>query len=229
MKRLLLFIAMISAFCCNAQNYQCLQSGVKQYFTNNNGYLRGIRIDSVRAVGSDSVFYPFHTFRFKPNVMYGGYTPAIPDTVEGSWLGNKVIMQPNGTFLFDNMGSDTVIIKTQAHLSDTWIFYNDTTNIYYTATITAIDTMTVLGTLDTVKTIKLNAYSSGVLNSADPINNFEIKLSKHQGFVQVFDLYTFPYHFGLNTDYFFLKSNHTSAYIFYEDTSALYVTKFLKL
>ena len=168
-----------------AQNYNCLQSGVKPFYTNGNGYLRGMRIDSVRASGSDTIFYPYHTPR---------YRTYPPDSTGNSWLGKKVIKQADGTFLFDDMWHDTVVVKTQALLGDTWTFYNDTTNISYKATVTAIDTMTVLGTLDSVKKIKIEADTNGVMNIADPVNHFTIILSKHHGFVQIFDLYTFPYH-----------------------------------
>src|SRR6185295_4526018 len=104
MKRTLLFIFLFTAYFCHAQNYQCLQSGVKHYFTNENGYLRGIRIDSARLSGTDSVFYPFHTGR--------NFTGIVTDTNGSSWLGKKVIKQTDGTFFFRNYASDTVIVKT---------------------------------------------------------------------------------------------------------------------
>jgi len=192
MKKFLLFILILSSYCCDAQNYQCLQSGVKHYFTNSNNYLRGIRIDSVRAVGDTTVYYPFHTPR-------GSWAYIIPNSGlnqnGGSWLGKKVLQLANGTFLFDNLwGNDTVIINTQANLGDSWLFYRDTTGLYYTAKVTSEDTMTFLGIFDSVKTITIYAYYDSALNTTDSLNGFQIILSKNNGFVQVFDLYTFPYH-----------------------------------
>ena len=186
------FIILLSCYYCNAQNYQCLQSGVKHYFTNDNGYLRGIRIDSVKTSGDTTFYYPFHTPR-------GSWAYFIPhsglDQNGGSWLGKKVEQLTNGTFLFDNLwGNDTVIINTQANLGDSWLFYRDTTGLYYTAKVTAEDTMTFLGILDSVKTITINYYHDSALNTSDSLNGFQIVLSKNNGFVQVFDLYTFPYH-----------------------------------
>ena len=188
MKKLLLFILILSSYCCNAQNYQCLQSGVKHYFTNGNGYLRGIRIDSVRTMGDTTVYYPFHT----PRGDYHTSDTLNPDG--GSWLGGKVLQLSDGTFIFDDDWSDSVIIKTQASLTDNWVFYRDTSNLYYLATVVSIDTMTFAGFFDTVKTIQINAYNGTVLVTSDPVNGFQILLSKNHGFVQVFDLYTFPYH-----------------------------------
>jgi len=185
MKKDLLLITLLATYCCDAQNYQCLQAGVKPYYTNGNGYLRSMRVDSVISNGSDTIYYPYHTPR-------GGY--SILDSNGGSWLGKKVIKQANGRFLFDDIWRDTVVINTQASLGDTWIFFEDTTHISYKATITATDTMTILGTVDSIKKITIEADTNRVINPSDPVNNFEIILSRNNGFVQIFDLYTFPYH-----------------------------------
>ena len=192
MKNLLPLIFLLTAYCSSAQNYNCLQRGVKPFYTNGNGYLRGMRIDSVTVSGSDTIFHPYHTPRVV--ALNGNYFIDPLDSVGGSWLGKNVIKHTNGTFRFDDEWYDSIVIKTQAHLGDTWTFFKDTTNISYKATLTAIDTMTILGIIDSVKKITIEADVSGVMNTADPVNNFQIILSKNHGFVQVFDLYTFPYH-----------------------------------
>ncbi len=197
MKKLILIILILnSLFSSHAQNYQCLQSGVKRYFINSNGYLRGMRIDSVRTSGSDVIYYPFHTAR--GNYLSG----STLDSNGGSWLGKKVIQKTDGTFLFDNIWNDTVIVKTQAHTGDIWAFYTDTTSHHYIATVTSEDTMTVLGSLDSIKTIRINAYNGSVLDLTDSLNNFQIILSKNNGFVKMFDLHTFPYH-APDTSFYF--------------------------
>lgn len=48
-----------------AQNYQCVQPGSKQYFTNSTHYLRGIRIDSTKTIGGVQYLYPFKSPRGK--------------------------------------------------------------------------------------------------------------------------------------------------------------------
>jgi hypothetical protein len=162
---------------------------VKHYFTNSNGYLRGIRIDSTTTSAGNIYYYPYHT----PRGRWGGsgYNPLNPNG--GSWLGGKVAQLTDGTFLFDNM-HDTVTIKTQAHTGDSWVFYNDTTSLYYLATVTRQDTMTVLGSIDSVKTILITAHNLSGIVVSDPSDSITILLSKNNGFVQVCDLYTFPYH-----------------------------------
>ena len=93
MKQLLFLLFIL--FCCTAsiqaQNYQCLQNGVKRYFINGNGYLRGIRIDSVKTMGDTTVYYPYHTLRGH----YAGTT--LLDSTGGSWLGGKVLQLSDGT------------------------------------------------------------------------------------------------------------------------------------
>jgi hypothetical protein len=180
---------LFSWFFCSSfgQNYNCFQPSQKKYFINGNNYVRGIRIDSIQAIGSDIIYYPYRTNRI---ANYWG--TAIFDTLGSCWLGKNVIEHPNGTFVFNNL-LDTVIIKTQAHIGDSWVFYTDTANLSYQATLTSEDTMTVLGALDSIKRITITADSAGLPHPADPVNNFQIILSKNYGFVQVFDLFTFPY------------------------------------
>jgi hypothetical protein len=192
MKKFLFLIMLLSAHLCRAQNWQCLQPGVKHYFTNSNRYLRGIRIDSVKTYADSVVYYPFHT----PRGEYGrrmGFSNAL-DSVGGSWLGKKVTQLTDGTFLFDNLRGYTVTIKSMAHLGDSWSFFSDTGSLYYQASVTALDTSTILGTLDSIKKILLTARNASGVVTSDSLNGFEIILSKNNGFCKVFDLYTFPYH-----------------------------------
>ena len=193
-------IILIALFCClnicEAQQYRCFTPNSKQYFTNAHSYLRGMRIDSVRISGTDTIYYPFHTLRGKcyiPNIS-GHPASGILDSNGGSWLGKKVMQKANGDFLFDNIWNDTLVIKTQAKLGDSWTLYSDTSTRFYQATVSSLDTMTILGVADSVKTISITAYNGSSIDATNPINKFKIILSKNHGFTQVFDLYTFPYH-----------------------------------
>lgn len=194
MNRTLLAIAcLLCSIASYSQNYQCLQAGVKRYYLNDNHYLRGMTIDSTRAYTDSTIYYPFHTPRGRYDVVTPFSFPTL-DPNGGSWLGKKVIGRSNGTFIFDNYWGDSVIIETQAHTGDSWLFYTDSGSLYYRATLTATDTMTVLAAPDSVKRITIRAYNSMGRVTTDPLDSFEIILSKNHGFVQVFDLYTFPYH-----------------------------------
>ena len=191
MKKLFIFLILLNSYYSYAQNYQCLQSGVKQYFVNSNGYLRGIRIDSVSARGDTIVYYPNHTPR-GPYTTTGAVASLDPNG--GSWLGKKVLQKIDGTFIFDSYWNDSVILKTKVNIGDSWVFYKDVSSLYYKATLIAKDTMSVLSVLDSVQTILINACNGSGIVTTDPLNGFKIILSKDHGFVQVMDLYTFPYH-----------------------------------
>lgn len=167
---------------CKGQNYQCLQNGVKHYFINENNYLRGISIDSVQTISGAIVYFPYKTTRYSSL------------TKKGSWLGGRVLQSPDGTFSFDDIWGDTVVIKTLANTGDTWLFYSDTLNHTYIAKVTSVDTMTILGAVDSVKNVVINSYHSGLADVTDSLNNFNILLSKNNGFIKIFDLYTFPYY-----------------------------------
>ncbi|MES2703332.1 MAG: T9SS type A sorting domain-containing protein [Bacteroidota bacterium] len=189
MRNLFLLILILAASGATAQNYECLQSGVQPYYINANGYLRAIRIDSVRTFADSVIYYPFRT----PRGEYAGH-PLTLDTNGGSWVGKKVVKLNDGTFLFDNYWGDTVLLKTQANVGDSWVFYSDAGAVYYRAAVTAKDTMSVLAAVDSVKRITVSAYNSSGPLTTDPMNGLEIVLSKEHGFVQVCDLYMFPYH-----------------------------------
>lgn len=205
-KTLFVFLFLISSFLSFAQNWQCVTSGVKSYFTNDAGYLRGIRIDSVKLALGDSVLFPFRS----PRGAYGNSQQL--DTNGGSWLGKRITIKPDGTHYFDNYWGDTAVIKAKAKLNDSWILFNDTTTTYYTARVIALDTMTISNTIDSIKVITINAFKASVPLSNDPLNNANVIISKNHGFVQVYDLYMFPLHkpdtaYGRGFDYFLDESN----------------------
>jgi len=194
MIRLLLAFFLLISQCCFAQNYRCFTPGTVRFFTNSNNYVRAIRIDSIRVQGSDTIYYPFHTPRGRFSFTMSGPSPTILDKTGGSWLGKNVIGRSGGIFLFDNMWHDTVVINAQAVPGDSWIFYNDTTKRYYKATVVVKDTATILGVIDSIKKIMITAFDDTGAVPSDPVNGFEIVLSKDYGFSKAIDLYTFPYH-----------------------------------
>ena len=86
-----------------------MQPGKRVYFKNNIRYLRGMRIDSVRSVGVDTVFYPFHSVRGKFHTYSSTEPPiGVLDSMGGSWLGGRIVERPDGTTVFDNIWNDTI-------------------------------------------------------------------------------------------------------------------------
>ncbi len=168
----------------SAQKYECVHRGQKTFFTNEAGYLRGIRFDSVVVSGADTIYYPYKTKRV--------FAPSS-DSTNGSWIGSKVIQKPDGTFLFNTFFRDTVVIKTHANVGESWVFYNDHTSDRYIATVESVSVRTFLGFTDSVKTIKISAYNDTGINTLDFRGALKIKISRIYGFICLFDLYMFPY------------------------------------
>lgn len=189
MRKLISLISIFSSLACTAQNYRCAMPEKKQYFTNNIGYLKGIRIDSVKVLGLDTVLYPFHTAR-----QLDYQNSADVDTTGGSWLGKTITIQPDGTHLFSNFEGNTIEIRTQALPNQQWTMYSDASDTLYIASVTRLDTMSFLNVTDTVKEITITAHNSGGMIPSDPMHNKKIIVSKHHGFVQACDLYMFPMH-----------------------------------
>lgn len=187
MKPFLFFIMLaFGAQWCVAQDYKCVRYGDTAYFINVDGYLRGMRINGVVAYGGgDTLLMPFETERH--------VWPAGLDGTNGSWLGSRIMDRHDGFFTFNTICRDTVFVNTQASIGDTWDFYNDTTMRSYKATVTALDTISVLGMLDSAKTIRITSYMGGVIDTLDPVNGYEMVISKEHGFAKTFDLYLFPY------------------------------------
>jgi hypothetical protein len=185
MRRMLFLAIFLAPLLAAAQApYQCVLPGNKQYFSNDKGYLRGMRIDSAKAIGAATILYPFHTRRLRGRTV---------ESNGGSWLGNEIRQFPNGRTEFQNYWNDTVVIETLAGSGQSWTFYSDTSSLYYTATVVQIDSASIDGTMDSVKTIRLRAMKNGTYDSSNPVSNYHILLSKKHGFREIFDLYTFPY------------------------------------
>lgn len=197
-RKILLLAVLLIPMISPAQNYQCVQDSTINYFTNKDHYLRAIRIDSVRTINGNKVLYPFKTARGDY------YNTALRKG--GSWLGETITILPDYTHYFSNYLNDTLVIKTSAKLNDSWVFYNDTSFVHYTATVTAEDTMTVLGTFDSVKTIIITAKDTAGIVVPDIYNGKVIVFSKNHGFVRCFDLYNFPSQLPHGFDYYSYKA-----------------------
>ena len=213
MKKVVLFCILLLAGSTGfAQDYAPLHgTGVRRYFTNATGYLRGIRVDSVVQENGYKRYVTFRTARGWKN------SSELADSNGACWIGKNVRAYLNGDWHFPNAAGDTIVIKTGAKPGDTWIFHRDTSSIWTEAKVISLDTQTVFGVLDSVKKIQLTVKNGNVSLPAHPISGFQITLSKTMGFAQVPDLYLFPYKdldFSSNTrDYWYrkLKPNNAGA------------------
>ncbi len=185
---------MLIVFCvfevglCYGQNYACIQTGMKHYFNNEQSYVRGIRIDSQRIYADSTIYYPFRTRREKLEV------PHTFDEYGGCWIGKKVTRRNDGKFLFENIWGNAIVINTFAAVGESWLFYEDTTNVYYKAELASVSTREIYGVTDSVKVIKIRAFDrdTGYI-PLDPVNELRLTISKNYGFYEVFDFFLFPH------------------------------------
>lgn len=121
-----------------------------------------------------------------------GHTSMSPK--EGIWSGGEIHQYPNGRYLFFNKNSAPIFLETQKAINESWIMHTDAVGNYIQATITALDTATIGGQVDSIKVIKLNAVevSAPISGWLTQWNNFELKLSKFHGLIDIVDVFYFP-------------------------------------
>lgn len=169
-----------------AQSYQPINSGRTALFANDAENVQAIRIDSVKFENNDSILYPFTNIRLvdELNQCFSPYAP--------SWIGKHVIVKPDGTNLFFNKLNDTIRIQTQSSLGESWLAYDNQNSLKIMASISAHDTMSFLGQIDSVKTIAFQAYDNNMQPVSNDINSKSISTSKQFGFVETLPFYLFP-------------------------------------
>jgi hypothetical protein len=197
MKKICILLFCLSVSILNAQNYQNICSPGITFFKNSTGNIKAFSQDSVYLPGfNDSIFISYRTIRpFQINNCY--------DTTNGSILGRKVYKKHDGTFYFFNWNHDTLTIKAQAALNDTWKFCNLPGGSKIDATVINISPDTVLGLADEVKVLSLQAKDINGNNISHFLNQKTINLSQHFGISKTFDLYFMPD----------IEANDTSSYI----------------
>lgn len=179
---LIVFCILISSG-LQAQNYQTVNSGRIAYFTTTGEDFQFLRIDSVSFNG-DSIFYPNRTLG---QVGYHCISPNEP-----SWSGRKIIVRKDGSNVYYNYHNDSILIKTQAILKEKWIAFHSKDSITFKAEVVAVDLKTVLGQLDSVKTIQFQGLDSHG-NVVDPLLNAkQINISKNYGLVTSLNFNLFP-------------------------------------
>lgn len=173
-----------------SQNYLSIKTDASSYyFEQTNQSVFPIRIDSVKTYGDSTDYYSFCMIRpLHNNSLY---------TLKGSsWIGKKMVDCGNGINLFFNFNNDTIYIKTNALLNQTWRFYTYANGNYINATISNYTNENFLGLSDSVKTISIQVKDQYGNNITNNVNNYQLKLSKNFGFIQIFDFYDFPANSG---------------------------------
>ncbi|BDS11012.1 T9SS type A sorting domain-containing protein [Aureispira anguillae] len=187
MKSLFLFFLILGISNLSfAQNYELIHPNRVAHFKHQEEIL-SIRIDSVNNSAGTTHYYNHKVLTRHLTTP----SPCLLTETDSSWIGHQITMQPNGEYTFFNQKNESIVIQSLAELNDKWTLYTWTNNNYIEATLTSIDTMTVLGLLDSIKTITLQAKNSTIAISHS-INNQQIKFSKHHGLIDFYAIPNFP-------------------------------------
>ena len=166
-----------------AQDYQAVKSGRVAFFENEQGGIKCIRMDSVE-YKTDSVFYPFSNIQQK---VFDCFTPF-----GASWIGYKIISKGNGYTIFLNNNHDSVKIKTNSILNESWTAYEFPDSSTVMATLVKLDTLTLLGQPDSAKTIGFQVYDKNLNPVNHRLNSMSIILSKKYGLAKTLNFSLFP-------------------------------------
>ncbi|HOG19379.1 MAG TPA: T9SS type A sorting domain-containing protein [Salinivirgaceae bacterium] len=178
-----LIFVLISLTSTFGQNFQTINSNRIAFFENEYNNVKAVRIDSVK-YQNDSLLFPFTTIQ---QFDYDCFSPF-----EASWIGKSVIIKNNGLNEFVNKMGDTISIKTDASLGDTWIAFALYDSLTIEASVVSYDTLTFIGITDSVKTIKFQVYDKNMNLLNWELNNMNIRISKFHGFVTTLNFSLFP-------------------------------------
>jgi hypothetical protein len=136
--------------------------------------------------GGDTIFYSFPTLR--------DTAADCKDTTKGSILGRKIYRQSSSwMFYFFNKNKDTIYIYAKAQVDDAWRFTKLTSGTYLEARVTSMGPDSVMGVIDDVMRIELQAKRNDGLAISSPWNGKYLKLSKHYGLSRTFDMNLVPF------------------------------------
>jgi len=158
---LLLPVFLLFSCCLFAQNWWPVKAGeTYHYRLPDSTYItHSIRVDSVKAQGSDSVFYLNRIVSWH-NIS--GETLALYK--QGQFLGQTMTKKPDGRLIFEaqNFIFDTsIVVYPNANLGDSWLAVLDG-NI--TATVSSVAVSVVLGIQDSIKTIQFSNGAEWVIS-----------------------------------------------------------------
>jgi len=185
---IVILLATVSPF-LGAQNWQNICSPGLTLFGDPGHNIASFRQDSViSAPGNslDSIYWSFCTIRRILN------DPNCYDTIFGSVLGNKVYKKVNGTFIFFNYSGDSIFLKTDAGMLQSWKLFSLPNSEYILATVSEIRNDSVCGMPDQIKIITLQAKNAANQNIENIFNNKQMILSRNYGLTRIYDVVKFP-------------------------------------
>ncbi|MBL7781469.1 MAG: T9SS type A sorting domain-containing protein [Saprospiraceae bacterium] len=169
MKHLIpLFLLLISTV-LHAQNWMPVVSGDVYHFRaeDSSFITHTIRVDSVKKVGEDSVFY------LNRIVLVDYLSPdfVIVSSQKGQFLGQQMTKKPNGSLVFASELYDesrSVIIFPNAPINASWMAFDDVS-----ATVISAESGVIFGEADSLKNIFFSNGLTWILSKNHGVIHFE--------------------------------------------------------
>lgn len=173
----------------NAQNYQIIRSDRTVMYER--GEILSVKTDSFKVIEGDTILH------LLPNIHPSYYDAENErDCYEifgPSFLGHQVVVKKDGDNLVFNKHNDTIKIKTQAKLGESWLAFDKPGSPKILAIVIKHDLVDVLGVMDSVKTIQFT--TNDVLSEPldDLVLHDTIQISKHFGIIKTIGFREFPF------------------------------------
>jgi len=187
MKKIIFTLLLIVPFVLQAQNYTNICSpGATFYNKINTNNVKAYKTTAITVPGGgDTIFYSFPTVR--------DTAADCLDTTKGSILGRKIYRRDfDKMFVHFNKRNDSIFVYTRALLDDAWKFYALTPGTMLEAKVISVSNESVLGVLNEVKTVELQAKRNDGTPITSPWNGKTFKMSKNYGLIRIFDLVNMP-------------------------------------
>jgi hypothetical protein len=197
MKTFLTLVCLLLLQTAFAQNWEVIQPGVSSKFQGDWRYQLFINVDhnfvkstiniftdSIVTSGSEQYLYLRRDQEIASlsNVFYWGPAFYYVALNEPGRFGDIVIKSASGDYKFISHCGDTIVLKSKASVNQSWLFAPLNNGRYLEAKVLSIQVGSVLGALDSVKTIEIIAKDSlGQIMTSDQWNGKTFQLSKQHG------------------------------------------------
>lgn len=145
-----------------------------------------LKIDSVKKIGQDSVYYMYKQIRNRTN---SGTNFSCQYTSFGdSWFGNNIKISSDGSCVLLNKNKSEFLIKTKASINESWTAYQ---NSKWKAqmTVSTKNVETFLGISDSVKTFTIDILKLNGSDTTHPYDGAQFKISKNYGFIKLINIF----------------------------------------
>jgi len=190
MKKLFLLLTISISLTASAQNWNVFPYQQKSYFTDDLYVM-----DSTKVNGQDTILY------FRRNLNLQGAANCYKTTLQNTWYDNNMfsidsLIQRNDTVFYKwNLSTTPFYFIPRATVGQSWTVTSTYSNNDYnqiTITCASIQLETFFGVTDSVKTFTMVPNGSSV--NQIPVSNFQMKLSKSHGLIEMVPFIMFLYH-----------------------------------